>query len=134
MGLAVCPAAIVAAPVEVVGVNLIHWERFAEWADVRLERCEPEGPATPGQTIKFSGNLVGLTFHFSFKVEAGRSRKSPTRPALFQPKCWRNQPHQPGGKRKSEPYWTRQAVASIGEHAMCAFSCRANGKKQSRPS
>lgn len=69
MSLLACPAAIVAAPVKVVWENLIQWERFSEWADVRLERCEPEGPATPGQTIKFSRKLVGLTLHFSFKVE-----------------------------------------------------------------
>jgi hypothetical protein len=30
---------------------------------------------------------------------------------------------------KSQPYWTRQLVASIGEQAMCGFSCSPNGKK-----
>jgi hypothetical protein len=69
MGLTVCPAAIVAAPVEVVWENLVHWERYCEWADVQAERIEPEGPATVGQTISFTGKALGRTWHFLFKVE-----------------------------------------------------------------
>ena len=69
MGLSVCPAAIVAAPVEVVWGNLVHWERYFEWADVQVERSEPEGPATVGQTIYFTGKAFGRTLHFIFKVE-----------------------------------------------------------------
>jgi hypothetical protein len=69
MGLTVCPAAIVAAPVEVVWENLVQWERYAEWADVLAERVEPEGPAIIGQTISFAGKAFGRTWHFIFKVE-----------------------------------------------------------------
>ena len=69
MGLSVCPAAIVAAPVEVVWENLVQWERYPEWADVRAERIEPEGPATVGQTVYFGGKVFGRTLHFTFKVE-----------------------------------------------------------------
>jgi hypothetical protein len=64
MGLSVCPAAVVAAPVEVVWANLVDWERLAAWADVRVERCEPAGPATVGQTITFAGRAVGRTWRF----------------------------------------------------------------------
>src|ERR1051326_7656493 len=55
MGLTVCPAAIVAAPVEVIWGNLNQWERYSEWfsADLQVERIEPEGPATVCQTISF---------------------------------------------------------------------------------
>ena len=28
MGLAVCPAAVVAAPIELVWANLVQWERY----------------------------------------------------------------------------------------------------------
>jgi hypothetical protein len=72
MGLTVCPAAVVAAPVEVVWENLIHWERYSAWFDrsLRVERIEPDGPASVGQTIAFSGKAFGLTAHFLFKVEA----------------------------------------------------------------
>ena len=56
MGLTVCPAAVVAAPVEVIWGNLVQWERYCEWfsANVQVERSEPEGPATVGQTISFA--------------------------------------------------------------------------------
>ena len=44
MGLTVCPAAVVAAPVEVIWGNLVHWERYCEWFDrsVQVEWCEPD--------------------------------------------------------------------------------------------
>ncbi len=69
MGLSVCPVAIVAAPVEVVWENLVQWERYVGWADVQVERCEPAGPATAGQTITFAGKAFGRTLRFIFKVE-----------------------------------------------------------------
>ena len=69
MSLSVCPAAIVAAPVEVVWENLVQWERYSDWADAQVERIEPEGPATVGQTISFAGKAFGRTLHFIFKVE-----------------------------------------------------------------
>ena len=75
MGLTVCPAAIVAAPVEVVWENLVQWERYSDWADVQVERSEPEGPASVGQTIYFTGKAVGRTWHFVFKVEAVNREK-----------------------------------------------------------
>ncbi len=69
MSLSVCPVAVVAAPVEVVWVNLVQWERYSEWADVQVERLEPEGSASVGQTIYFYGKALGRTWHFIFKVE-----------------------------------------------------------------
>ena len=69
MGLSVCPAAVVAAPVEVVWANLVDWERLAAWADARVERCEPAGPASVGQTITFAGSALGRTWRFRFTVE-----------------------------------------------------------------
>lgn len=62
MGLSVCPLAIVAAPVEVVWANFTEWERYSEWADVRVKRAEPEGPAAAGQTVHFTGHGLGLHF------------------------------------------------------------------------
>ena len=70
MGLTVCPAAVVAAPLELVWENLVHWERWSAWADVQAERSEPEGSATIGQTITFTGKAFGRSFPFIFKVEA----------------------------------------------------------------
>jgi hypothetical protein len=70
MGLSVCPAAVVAAPVAVVWANLVQWERYAAWADVHPERIEPAGPATVGQPITFGGKVLGRTLRFRFQVEA----------------------------------------------------------------
>ena len=70
MSLTVCPAAVVAAPVELVWENLVQWERWPEWADVQAERSEPEGPASIGQTITFTGKVFGRSLQFIFKVEA----------------------------------------------------------------
>ena len=71
MSFTVCPAAVIAAPVEVVWENLVHWERYSEWFDrsLQVERSEPAGPATVGQTITFTGKAFGLTARFLFKVE-----------------------------------------------------------------
>ena len=70
MSLTVCPAAVVAAPVEVVWRNLVQWERYYDWAEVWVERSEPAGPATVGQTSYFAGKVFFRTMRFSFKVEA----------------------------------------------------------------
>ena len=48
---------------------------------------------------------------------------------VFAPNVSRNQPHQPGGKMKSQPYWTRQVVASMGVQAMCGFILQAQWEK-----
>jgi len=69
MGLSVCPAAIIAAPVEVVWENLVQPTRYSEWADAQVERSEPEGPATVGQTIYLTSRAFGRTWHIIFKVE-----------------------------------------------------------------
>jgi hypothetical protein len=69
MGLSVCPAAVVAAPVEVVWENLVQWERYSEWTDVQVERAEPAGPAAAGQIVYFAGRAFGRTMRFTFKVE-----------------------------------------------------------------
>ena len=69
MSLSVCPAEVIAAPIETVWANLVQWERYKAWADVRVERREPEGPASAGQTVIFAGNVLGATLRFTFKVE-----------------------------------------------------------------
>lgn len=52
----------------------------------------------------------------------------------FAPTVSRSLPHQPGGKMKSQPYWTRQVVASMGVQEVCGFICKPSGKKACRPS
>ncbi len=69
MGLSVCPAAIVAAPVEIVWGLLDNPERLDEWADGRVERVEPEGPTTPGQKFYIKTSAFGKSWHVAFAVE-----------------------------------------------------------------
>jgi hypothetical protein len=58
--------------VEVVWENLVQWQRYSEWfsTDLHVERSEPAGPATLGQTISFAGKAFGRTSRFIFTVEA----------------------------------------------------------------
>ena len=93
MGLTVCPAAIVAAPVEVVWENLVHWERYAEWAGVQVERSEPAGPAATGQTIYFAGKAFGRTLRFIFKVEAVNPERHELDLHVFFPLGLQEKPH-----------------------------------------
>ena len=93
MGFTVCPAAIVAAPVQVVWENLVDWDRYAEWADVHAERREPEGPATAGQTIYFGGKALGRTWHFIFKVEEVNHARHQLGLHVFFPFGLQERPH-----------------------------------------
>ena len=89
MSLTVCPAAVVVAPVEVVWENLVQWERYSEWADVQVERLEPEGPATVGQTIYFTG----MALHFTFKVEEVNPERYQLGLHVFFPLGLQEKPH-----------------------------------------
>ena len=93
MGLTVCPAAVVAAPVEVVWGNLVQWERYSEWADVQVERSEPEGPASVGQTIYFAGKGLGRTLRFIFKVEEVNPERHELDLHVFFPFGMQEKPH-----------------------------------------
>jgi hypothetical protein len=69
MGLSVCPAAMVAAPIEMVWELVINPSRWGEWADVETVRIVPEGLASPGQMIYVTSSALGRTWHVSFKIE-----------------------------------------------------------------
>ena len=95
MGLTVCPAAVVAAPVEVVWGNLVQWERYSEWFDrsVQVERSEPEGPASAGQTICFAGKVLGRSLRFTFKIEEVNPEKHQLSLHAFFPLGLQEKPH-----------------------------------------
>jgi hypothetical protein len=93
MGLTVCPIAVVAAPVEVVWGNLVQWERYSEWADVYVERSDPEGPASVGQTINFAGKALGLTLRFIFKIEKVNPERHQLDLHAFFPLGLQEKPH-----------------------------------------
>ena len=69
MGINVCPAANVAAPVEDVWKLLANPERYDEWWDAHVEHMEPPGPAVAGQHITASTRALGKRFSVGFKVE-----------------------------------------------------------------
>ena len=69
MGLSVCPAASVAAPVEDVWALLANPAKYGEWADAHVERVVPEGPVTPGQMIYLTSKAFGRTWPVVFKIE-----------------------------------------------------------------
>ena len=93
MSLSVCPAAVVAAPVELVWRNLVEWERYSEWADVQVERSQPAGPASAGQTVTFGGKVLGRTLHFTFKVEQIDPEKHEIGLHAFFPLGLQEKPH-----------------------------------------
>jgi uncharacterized protein YndB with AHSA1/START domain len=69
MVVSVCPADIVAAPVEDVWELLCQPSRYAEWWDARLERIEPEGPAAPGQIVHVTSGALGRRWNVTFIIK-----------------------------------------------------------------
>lgn len=69
MSLSVCPAAIVAVPVEDVWELLAHPSRYDEWWDAHTTSIEPQGPATPGQTIYAQSRAFGREWKVVSKIE-----------------------------------------------------------------
>lgn len=68
MGLSVCPAAIVAAPVDVVW-SLIQPERLSLWIDGQVDAPIPVGAATVGMTFSATSPAMGRKWHSYFTIE-----------------------------------------------------------------
>lgn len=68
MSLNVCPAAIVAAPVEVVW-EMAQPANLSKWIDGQVERIEPEGPMAIGQTIYATSTAIGRRWQVTLTVE-----------------------------------------------------------------
>ena len=69
MALNVCPAARVAAPVEVVWELLAQPARWNDWVDGHVEQIDPEGPATVWQRIVVTAPALGKRWTVRFRVE-----------------------------------------------------------------
>ncbi len=69
MPISVCPAALVAAPLERVWSLLTTPAQYGRWADVRIECVEPEGPARPGQIIHASTPALGRRWPVTLVLE-----------------------------------------------------------------
>ena len=70
MVVSVCPAAIVAAPVEDVWELLAQPSKYDTWWDAHFERSVPEGPATPGQISYATTRAFGKQWDVTFVVKS----------------------------------------------------------------
>lgn len=68
MSFTLCPAAVVAAPVESVWELLWEPTLYDEW-DARTERIVPEGKATPGQMLYAKTSALGRKWDVTLRVE-----------------------------------------------------------------
>lgn len=75
MSVTVCPAAIVAAPVETVWELLDNPARFDEWADGKIQWIRPEGPTTPGQQFSIKSRALGRSWPALFTVKEVQQEK-----------------------------------------------------------
>ena len=69
MPISVCPAAIVAAPVEDVWELLAQPSRYKEWADFHTESIVPGGPTVEGQTIYGKSSAFGKRWDVTLHIE-----------------------------------------------------------------
>src|SRR5579883_591817 len=69
MSLTICPAAVVAAPVENVWEMLSEPTLYDTWWDVHTERIVPKGSATPGQMLYAHTSALGKTWDVTLRIE-----------------------------------------------------------------
>ena len=69
MGFTLCPAAVVAAPVESVWELLSEPTLYDEWWDARTERIVPDGKASPGQVLYAKTSALGRNWDVTLWVE-----------------------------------------------------------------
>ncbi len=70
MPVSVCPAAVVAAPVETVWALLMQPETYDQWLDMHTERVTPPGPATPGQVVAGWSKALGRKWPVNMTIES----------------------------------------------------------------
>lgn len=75
MGFNVCPAAVVAAPVESVWELVSDLMLYDEWWDARTERIVPEGQASPGQMLYAKTSGLGRVWDVTLRVEVVKPEK-----------------------------------------------------------
>ncbi len=75
MPISVCPAALVAAPLEHVWRMLMTPARYGEWWDAQVVDVVPPGELAVGQTIALTSKALGRTWPVTFHVEAVHAEK-----------------------------------------------------------
>ena len=69
MSFTLCPAAVVAAPVESVWEMLCEPGLYDKWWDASMERIVPEGKASPGQVLYAKTRALGRKWDVTLKIE-----------------------------------------------------------------
>ena len=69
MSFTLCPAAVVAAPVESVWEMLYEPGLYDKWWDASMERIVPEGKASPGQVLYAKTWALGRKWDVTLKIE-----------------------------------------------------------------
>jgi uncharacterized protein YndB with AHSA1/START domain len=69
MGVSVCPAATLAAPVERVWALLAEPAQWQRWMDGQVERVEPPGVAQPGQVVVVTTSAFGRRWRVPFTIQ-----------------------------------------------------------------
>lgn len=85
MSFTLCPAAVVAAPVESVWELLWEPTLYDEWWDARTERIVPEGKASPGQMFYLKTSALGRKWDATLRVEMVDPEKHQIRWHLTMP-------------------------------------------------
>src|SRR5947207_16004501 len=75
MGFTICPAAVVAAPVESVWKLLSEPTLYDVWWDARTERIVPEGKASPGQVLYAKTSGFGRKWDVTLRVARVKPEK-----------------------------------------------------------
>src|SRR5215472_17386758 len=69
MALTLCPATVVAAPVESVWELLSEPTLYDEWWDAHTERIVPEGKVSPGQVLYAKTSALGRKWDVTLRIE-----------------------------------------------------------------
>lgn len=75
MGINVCPAAVVASPVESVWEILSDTTLYEEWWEAHAKRIVPEGKAVPGQMIYLEESGFGRKWRVMLRIEQVNAEK-----------------------------------------------------------
>ncbi len=70
-----CPAAIVAAPIDIVWELLSEVKGRDEWWHARTVRVVPDGEGSPGQVLYLEVSRLGITLTRTIRVEAVNPQK-----------------------------------------------------------
>ncbi|HEY7419385.1 MAG TPA: SRPBCC family protein [Ktedonobacteraceae bacterium] len=75
MNFTICPATVVAAPIESVWEMLLEPTLYDEWWDIHTERVVPEGKASPGQVLYAKTSALGRKWDVTLRVEMVKPEK-----------------------------------------------------------